>query len=231
MMSIPILRRYQLRCGLLQAAHYGTPQARVRFFLTAAKRGLELPSFPQPTHDFPETDGLEIKFPEELAFRPITTLHGVAPHRYVSAHDAISDLPKFDWYVASSYVQAFPFLKAPSDPHRKHPKQRLDRRQMEANRVKECREGQSWCGFHGPDVPYEHEPRTRFQLRCRSRPTQDIQQYTRTYDPKKVERQVLHVVNNRSGMLNPFHELRVVEIPIEADADYRRKIFCRCCSP
>ncbi|KAG8219377.1 S-adenosyl-L-methionine-dependent methyltransferase [Butyriboletus roseoflavus] len=171
---------YQLRCGLLQAAHYGTPQRRVRFFLIAAKRGLELPPFPQPTHDFPVTDGLEIKFPEELILRPITTLPGVAPHRYVSVHDAISDLPKFDW---------------------KHPKEALNIRQMEEKRVKECRENQSWCGFDGPDVAYAHEPHTTFQLRCRARPTRDIQHYTRTYDPKKVE--------------------RVVEIPVEPDADYR----------
>ena len=93
--SIP--HRYQVRCGLLQAAHYGTPQTRVRFFLIAAKCGLELPPFPQPTHDFPIPDKLEIKFPREVTLRPITTLAGVAPHRYVSVHDAISDLPKFDW--------------------------------------------------------------------------------------------------------------------------------------
>ena len=69
---------------------------------------------------------------------------------------------------------------------------------MEEKRIKECRDGQLWCGFSGPNVPYEHEPRTRFQMRCRSRPTRDIQQYTRTYDPKKVERQVLHGVDDRA---------------------------------
>jgi DNA (cytosine-5)-methyltransferase 1 len=180
--------RYQFRCGLLQAAHYGTPQSRVRFFLIAAKRDLELPAFPQPTHDFPVADALEIKFPEELTLRPITTLPGVAPHRYVSVHDAISDLPQFDWYGMSACVQAF--RDAPP-PRRKDPKQALSRRQMEENRVKECREDRPWCGYHGPDVPYEHEPHTTFQTRCRSRPTRDIQQYTRTYDPRKVERQVL----------------------------------------
>jgi len=172
---------YQFRCGLLQAAHYGTPQTRVRFFLIAAKRGLELPPFPQPTHDFPLVDGLEINVSGELILRPITTLAGVAPHRYVSVHDAISDLPKFDW---------------------KHPKKNLTRRQIEENRTKECRKERPWCGFKGPDVEYEHEPRTAFQQRCRSRPTQDIQQYTRTYDRAKVE--------------------RIVEIPLDPDADYRR---------
>ena len=107
-----MLHRYQFRCGLLQAAHYGTPQSRVRFFLIAAKRGLELPAFPRPTHDFPVSDALEIKFPEGLTLRPITTLPGVAPHRYVSVHDAISDLARFDWYGTSSCVQTI--LDAPS---------------------------------------------------------------------------------------------------------------------
>ncbi|KAF8131609.1 S-adenosyl-L-methionine-dependent methyltransferase [Boletus edulis] len=171
---------YQFRCALLEAAHYGTPQHRVRFFLIAAKRGLELPPFPQPSHDVPNSDSLEIKFPNGQVFRPITTLSGVAPHRYVSVHDAISDLPKFDW---------------------KDPDKVLNRHQMEERGVKECKDGYPWCGYEGPNVAYGHEPHTRFQQRCRSRPTRDIQQYTRTYDPKKVE--------------------RIIKIPVEADADYR----------
>ena len=78
-----MLLRYQFRCGLLQAVHYSTPQSRVRFFLIATKCGLELPAFPQPTHDFPVSDALEIKFPEGLTLRLITTLPGVVPHCYV----------------------------------------------------------------------------------------------------------------------------------------------------
>ncbi|KAG9313921.1 S-adenosyl-L-methionine-dependent methyltransferase [Chiua virens] len=178
LMSISV--RYQVRCGLLQAGHYGTPQTRVRFFLIAAKRGLVLPPLPQPSHDFPVADALEIKFPDGITLNPIITIPGVALHGYVSIHDAISDLPKFEW---------------------KHPNKVLSRRQMEEHRVKECRDKDAWCGYDGSDVEYEHEPCTTFQARCRIRPTRDIQQYTRTYDAKKVE--------------------RVVEIPVKADADYR----------
>ncbi|KAF8559884.1 S-adenosyl-L-methionine-dependent methyltransferase [Imleria badia] len=191
---------YQFRCALLQAAHYGTPQSRVRFFLIAAKRDLDLPPFPQPTHDFPVTDALEIRFPEELTLRPISTFPGVAPHRYVSVHDAISDLPRFDW---------------------KDPTKVLSRRQMEENRIIECREDKSWCGYQGPDVPYEHDPRTTFQKKCRSRPTRNIQQYTRTYEPKKVERQVLQAWTLVHTTESFLHELRIIKIPIEPGADYR----------
>ncbi|KAF9245635.1 S-adenosyl-L-methionine-dependent methyltransferase [Melanogaster broomeanus] len=171
---------YQLRCGLLQAAHYGTPQTRVRFFLIAAKRGLDLPDLPQPTHDFPVRDSLEIKFPNGTTIQPIRTLSGIAQHRYVSAHDAISDLPVFHW---------------------NHPRKNLSPRQMREQKIHKCLDSQPWCGLSGADVPYEHEPRTAFQASCRRKATRDLQHYTRTYDSKKVE--------------------RVVEIPLEADADYR----------
>jgi DNA (cytosine-5)-methyltransferase 1 len=83
----------------LQAAHYGTPQGRVRFFLIAARHGLPLPDLPQPTHDFPLINALEIKLPNEDKIRPIRTANGTAPHPFVTIGDAISDLPRFDWYA------------------------------------------------------------------------------------------------------------------------------------
>ncbi|KAI6000261.1 S-adenosyl-L-methionine-dependent methyltransferase, partial [Pisolithus marmoratus] len=171
---------YQLRFSLLQAGHYGTPQTRVRFFLVAAKRGSELPELPQPTHDFPVADKLEIKFSNGNSIEPIRTVPGIAPHRYVSTHDAISDLPVFHW---------------------KHPKRNYTRQEMRAQKLIECDESRPWCGLSGPDVSYEHDPQTSFQLWCRKKATRDLQQYTRTYEPKKVE--------------------RVVEIPLQDDADYR----------
>lgn len=188
MTSMP--HRYQLRCGLLEAAHYGTPQHRVRFFLIAAKRGLELPPFPQPTHDIPHPDKLEIRFPEEHILRPITTLPGVAPHRYVSVHDAIGDLPKFEWYDPTFCVRVF----LNRLPRRKAPEEILSRREMNEKRVKECLENMPWCGYSGPNVAYEHEPHTSYQRRCRSRPTRDIQHYSRTYPHEKVKRQVIRAI-------------------------------------
>ncbi|KAF4604708.1 hypothetical protein EYR40_003486 [Pleurotus pulmonarius] len=49
---------YQYRFALLQAAHYGTPQQRVRFFLVASRFGNPLPDIPQPSHYFPPNETL-----------------------------------------------------------------------------------------------------------------------------------------------------------------------------
>lgn len=87
-----------MRYGILQAGHYGTPQTRVRFFMVAAKHGQPLPQLPQPTHAFPTVDALGIDLPIGHHIRPILTQPGYAPHQFVSIDDAISDLPRFDWY-------------------------------------------------------------------------------------------------------------------------------------
>lgn len=92
---------YQVRFGLLQAAHYGTPQTRVRFFMIAAIEGQPLPQLPQPTHDFPVVDALRIELTNGDSIEPIRTMSGTAPHTFVSVEDAIGDLPRFDWYVTS----------------------------------------------------------------------------------------------------------------------------------
>ena len=52
---------YQVRFALLQAAHDGTPQRRIRFFLVAAKQDQVLPELPQPTHDFHDAEMLTTK--------------------------------------------------------------------------------------------------------------------------------------------------------------------------
>lgn len=93
---------YQVRYGLLQAGHYGTPQRRIRFFLIAAEEGQVLPELPQPTHEFPAVNPLQIKHPEQdnrmaHTIRPIRTAKGTAAHPSVTIEDAIGDLPRFDW--------------------------------------------------------------------------------------------------------------------------------------
>ena len=94
---------YQVRYGLLQAGHYGAPQRRVRFFLIAAEEGQALPELPQPTHEFPVVNSLQIKHPKQdnrmaHAIRPIRTAQGTAAHPFVTIEAAIGDLPQFDWY-------------------------------------------------------------------------------------------------------------------------------------
>ncbi|EGO05372.1 hypothetical protein SERLA73DRAFT_68986 [Serpula lacrymans var. lacrymans S7.3] len=182
-MRVMIAMGYQVRVGLLQAAHYGTPQTRVRFFLVASKHGYPLPELPQPSHDFPLVDSLEIKFPNGHYVRPIKFMNGTAPHSYVSIDDAIHDLPLFDWSNPDRAGRS-----------RQDPETRDDIKQVKCDKQK------AWCGLRGQAV-YRHEPRTAFQLWCRRKPTEDLQQYTRTYLPIKVK--------------------RVRSIPLKAKADYR----------
>ena len=94
---------YQVRYGLLQAGHYGAPQRRVRFFLIAAEEGQVLPELPQPTHEFPVVNQLQIKHPKQdnrtpHTIRPIRTTKGTAAHPFVTIESAIGDLPRFDWF-------------------------------------------------------------------------------------------------------------------------------------
>ena len=94
---------YQVRYGLLQAGHYGAPQRRVRFFLVAAEEGQVLPELPQPTHEFPVVNQLQIKHPKQdnrtsHTIRPIRTTKGTAAHPFVTIESAIGDLPRFNWY-------------------------------------------------------------------------------------------------------------------------------------
>ncbi|KAJ7109832.1 S-adenosyl-L-methionine-dependent methyltransferase [Mycena epipterygia] len=64
-----------------------------------------------------------------------------------------------------------------------------------------CDRDKTHCGYEGM-VEYEHEPRTSFQMQARERPTENIQHFTRCLLPKTVE--------------------RVVTIPLEPGADFRR---------
>ena len=88
---------YQVRFCLLQAAHYGSPQSRVRFFLIAAKHGYPLPDLPKPTHNFVLKDQLKIRFPNKDVLTPINMFSGQAPHLYVLVGEAIGDLRKWHW--------------------------------------------------------------------------------------------------------------------------------------
>ncbi|KAG2155745.1 S-adenosyl-L-methionine-dependent methyltransferase [Suillus clintonianus] len=179
---------YQVRYGILQAGHYGTPQTRVRFFMVAAKHGYPLPQLPQPTHAFPPVDALGIDLPVGHHIRPIWTQTGYAPHQFVTIDDAISDLPRFDW------VNPRPSTNTAI--------RRQERQRAQTIPLKKCKKDRPWCGYSGEDVVYEHDPATAFQKWCREEPSKDLQQYTRTYEAIKVE--------------------RVVNIPMEAGADYRR---------
>ncbi|RDB29208.1 DNA (cytosine-5)-methyltransferase 3 [Hypsizygus marmoreus] len=168
---------YQSRFALLQAGHYGTPQRRNRFFLVAALDGHLLPDIPQPTHDFPDTRGLEIKFPIGDNICPVRRDNGTAPHPFVTIDDAIGDLPRFDW-------------KHPKLQNESAAKQREFRDREREIPALPCKYNTPHCGYEGKNVPYHHAPRTSYQLAARAKPTADIQHFTRCLLPKKVERVV-----------------------------------------
>ena len=93
---------YQVRFGLLQAGKFGAPQKRLRFFLIAAKLGLRLPAFPQPLYEFPFIS-TKIRFPMGIVLELDPVVRGTMPFHRVTIEDAISDLPLYDWYVASMH--------------------------------------------------------------------------------------------------------------------------------
>ncbi|KAI5116817.1 hypothetical protein M0805_007098 [Coniferiporia weirii] len=158
---------YQVRFGLLQAAHYGTPQSRVRFFLWAACAGFPLPEFPARTHDFPaRAVSMAIRFPNGDVVAPIDVSRGIAPLPFVTVGDSISDLKRWDW-------------KNP----RKVYKERLERRDV--SQIKP-HYGDESCGFLG-DIPYEHAPRSAYQARSRRRPVEDIQHITPCFNEETIE--------------------------------------------
>ncbi|KAF8899291.1 S-adenosyl-L-methionine-dependent methyltransferase [Infundibulicybe gibba] len=167
---------YQIRFGLLQAGHYGTPQSRVRFFIIGAQEGFSLPELPQPTHDFPPVHGLHIKMPQGGSIHPIRTTIGVASHPPVTIDDAIGDLPRFDW-------------KSPNLQRESEAKQR-ERLQRELRiPALVCKRSEPHCGYQGV-VPYHCEPKTSYQVGARKQPTLDLQHFTKCLLPKKVDRVV-----------------------------------------
>jgi len=92
------MNRYQVRFSVLQAGVYGSPQHRRRVIFWGARRGLPLPEFPIPTHNFESTQwavqldtGLRLDHVARDQDRP----HRGAPLRAVTVDDVISDLVSF----------------------------------------------------------------------------------------------------------------------------------------
>lgn len=101
-------RSYQVRFSLLQAAHYGVPQGRVRFFLIATLPGTPLPELPQPTHYFPlegVAPHLRITLTNNRTIEPLQTDRGITLFPLVTVADAIGDLRRFDWLVNWVYLR------------------------------------------------------------------------------------------------------------------------------
>lgn len=170
---------YQYRFALLQAAHYGTPQQRVRFFLVASRFGHPLPDIPQPSHHFPLNETLSVNLPTGSILSPVKQIRGSQAHQFVTVDDAISDLPRFDW---------------------KHPFATGNQGRQQGIDVLSCSKDKPWCGKAGR-ANYFHPPKTAFQVQCRLVKSTDLQQYTKVLVPAAVA--------------------RVVNVPLQARADYR----------
>ena len=94
-----IVNSYQVRFSALQAGVYGSPQHRRRVIFWGARRGVPLPEFPIPTHNFESTmwavqldTGLKLDHVARDPDRP----HRGAPLRAVTVDDVISDLVSFN---------------------------------------------------------------------------------------------------------------------------------------
>ncbi len=86
---------YQVRLGILQAGYYGLPQNRWRVFIVGSIPQLQLPSFPDPSHQFPRTTIFgATAFRKNVITPPFSgrTLFW-NPKPCITVGDAISDLP------------------------------------------------------------------------------------------------------------------------------------------
>lgn len=160
---------YQVRFGLLEAGRYGAPQTRVRFFMVAVKHGHTLPEFPQPSHEFPVADSLQISLSNGNSIEPIRTMTGTAPHQFVTIGDAIGDLALFDWKNPGKFVA-----------------QTESRISDDVPEV-ECDNARPHSGLLDL-IEYRHKPMTAFQQQCRTQEAIELQHFTRTYRKATVER-------------------------------------------
>ncbi|KAI0718349.1 S-adenosyl-L-methionine-dependent methyltransferase [Cerioporus squamosus] len=165
---------YQVRFGLLQAGHYGTPQGRIRFFLVASKRGYPLPNLPEPSHASLTNETLAIHLGGKLDIMPIRAPKGTAPMKHVSIGDALGDLLRFDWELPEELMRELSAERRGLLVHNSdilavpcHPSK--------------ARWGPEDVGITGM---YNSEPRTAYQQRCRRRPVEEPQHYTRPFNAR-----------------------------------------------
>jgi site-specific DNA-cytosine methylase len=91
---------YQVRMVQLDARSFGSPQNRIRLFLICARKGVPLPSIPEPTHANPELKVVNF-FSASTSRRPFHVGSkgelGSGPLPPITVRDAISDLPCFEY--------------------------------------------------------------------------------------------------------------------------------------
>ncbi|EFP77786.2 uncharacterized protein PGTG_03742 [Puccinia graminis f. sp. tritici CRL 75-36-700-3] len=96
---------YQVQFGVLQAAQFGSPQARRRIIFAGTRHGLTAIKLPEPTHHYPD-EGLAILLPtndeksDHNGHRLVRADYRKCSSgalKAITVHDAISDLPEFEY--------------------------------------------------------------------------------------------------------------------------------------
>jgi DNA (cytosine-5)-methyltransferase 1 len=86
---------YSSKVGLLQGGYYGLPQNRWRTFIIAVAKGIDLPSYPLPTHEFDRVNihaSGSIKVAVDI-IKPSVHDNPIDRLKRVTVGDTISDLP------------------------------------------------------------------------------------------------------------------------------------------
>jgi site-specific DNA-cytosine methylase len=138
---------YQVRMVQLDARSFGSPQNRIRLFLICARKGVPLPSMPEPTHANPDLKIVNFSS-ASTSKRPFHVGSkgelGSGPLTPITVRDAISDLPRFEYQYKDHPNPSSRILKL--DPLRKA-----------GTRV----------GFLNPE-PYRYPASNDFQARLRN---------------------------------------------------------------
>jgi DNA (cytosine-5)-methyltransferase 1 len=112
-----MIRLRRLQYSLSASANFGVPQDRERFFIIAALTGNPIPpSIAEPTHYSPARKNIDVHLHGGGKTFSTPSKPGWAAFPQVTIEDAISDLPRFDWYVSFHMIHIVPLKRAQGCP-------------------------------------------------------------------------------------------------------------------
>ncbi|OBZ65761.1 Acetolactate synthase, mitochondrial [Grifola frondosa] len=221
---------YQVHFRVLQAGQYGAPQSRRRVIFWGARRDVPLPDFPAPTHSFPKLMH-SFNLPTGDILYPVSRTktygsqnkddhHQCAPLPFITVHDAIGDLPPFDWINPHIEVR-----KTPADS------KEVNARTADGILAFEARNSEisEFPGFTDP-AEYAHPPLNRYQKWIRADAGEKVSyQYTRRFAPNVVERVVNIPLRTGAGHADLPAKLRVGRLlnPDNASRQAYRDVYGR----